>query len=206
MIDAIRRQPCEDDGFTLIEVITAILVISILATSGLWFYLNGNAIANSQERRQLAVTVANEAMETVRGATLTQNPVTGFNAVYTGREKSATQAAFRAAAGVSGVSITEPVWDTTARVGAVPNVPFSRTITRSGTNFYVRTLVGACYQRKAGGECGLLSSIVPPNTPTKLTRVIVAVSWTAGPDCSTGGCSYAVSALIDNNSDLLWVG
>ena len=215
LIDALRRRFHQDGGFTLIEVITAIFVISILATSALYFYLNGMNISHAQERRQLAITVANEAMETVRGATLAKDVATGLSAVYAGRDVASVTAAFTAAASVPGVSGTYPVWDSSATPASQPRFKVSQVVSRSGTDFQVKTLVGVCYQEKrvvsstiSPDPCTTLATYptpptVPPTGYTPLTRTIVIVTWTAGSECASG-CRYAISSLVDSDLDLKW--
>ncbi|WP_419818425.1 type IV pilus modification PilV family protein [Glaciibacter flavus] len=213
-IDALRRRFRHDGGFTLIEVITAIFVISILATSALYFYLNGLNISHAQERRQLAITVANEAMETARGATLgkTVNDVrVGIQAIYAGRDGAKVRQAFLDNLGVPGVAQTYPQWDASATSTSSPvfKVDPVPEVARSGTTFSVATLVGLCYQPTSGGDCIRLApppAIPPVATPvgyTPLTRIIVTVTWTAGSEC-TAGCRYSVSSLVDSNTDLQW--
>ncbi|TFW00126.1 type IV pilus modification PilV family protein [Leifsonia flava] len=212
LIGALRRRLRlgEDDGFTLIEVITAIFVISILATSGLYFYMNGMQISSAQERRQLAVTVANEAMEQIRGASLSLTPTSGMAPVVAGRTSASVNAAWSANPTIPGVAQTYPQSDAAATLTSVPVFPVTRTVSRSGTDFAVTTLVGDCYQPALGGDCSKVAGYAvtaPATTPantTKSIRIIVIVRWTAGNQC-TSGCNYTVSALLDNNLDLTWV-
>ena len=209
-----RRRLRETEGFTLIEVVVAIFIISILATSALYFYLNGLNISHAQERRQLAITVANEAMETARGATLgktVDDVKAGIQAIYAGREGTKVKQAFLDNLGVAGVAQTYPQWDAAATSSSSPKFPVSPIpeVKRSGTTFAVSTLVGLCFQPTSGGDCIRLapSPAVPPVTApggyTPLTRIIVTVQWTAGSEC-TAGCRYSVSSLVDSNKDLQW--
>ena len=216
--DALRPRRSKAGGFTLIEVVVAIFIIGILATSALFFYLNGLNISHAQERRQLAITVANEAMEKARGATLGKDVKSGLQKIYAGRESTKVLQDFIDNAGVPGVAQTYAQWDSAATAASDPvfKVSPKPVVNLSGTDFTVSTLVGLCYQPTnvappASSDCVRLAPAPtpPPVTGpvgyTPLTRVIVTVVWTAGSQCSAG-CRYSVSSLIDSNADLTWNG
>lgn len=199
-----------DSGMSLVEVIVAIAIISVIALSTANLTINGIALASSQERKQIAVTIANGALEAA-----TAQPVA---TIYSGRTQAAVQTAYNAnitipgIATVGGVTPTYQVWDSNTPVPSVQALPImSPTITRSGTSYATTTLVGSCYQPRAGGDCARLSSnpTTPPSVAPagymQLIRVVVVVRWTAGKACAAGGCLYSSTTLLDPGKDLEWV-
>ena len=206
-----------DSGFSLIEVIMAIIVIGIISTASLSIYLQSMNSASTQQRREIAITIANQTMENVNVWSTATDPDSGVSALYAGRTEPRVRQFWIANELVSGVSQTYPMWD--PRLPAVPALPEalaikpSDPVVRSGTEFTVGTLIGTCYQLKTGGDCtripgwsGYPLAISAANAAlyTPLTRVIVIVRWTAGGVCDSGGCMYQTATLIDLNSDLEW--
>ncbi len=209
-----------DSGLTLIEVLAAVIVITIVALSSAGLSINGIQTAAAQERQQVAVTIANGAMEKVSG----WNTSSGVSNLYTGRCQADVTAAFTANSSQPGVSATYPAWDPSATSSGLCSTPSLPTVQspagsgvfylapQNGTNYTLTTLIGTCYEPVSGssGSCGLLSgySSAPASAPTgytALVRVIVVVSWAAGKTCLANGCSYTTSTLIDPHTDLSWV-
>jgi hypothetical protein len=198
-----------DDGLSLVEVIVAIALIMIVATSSAALSIQAIAASAGQERRQIAVTVANSALEQMAA-----QPVAGL---YNGRTQAKVNTAFVASSGVNGVAKTYQGWDATATTLSVPDLPISQTLPiQSGTIYTVKTLIGPCFQLTSGGDCGLVTGYpasgatvggpaTAPSGSSALIRVIVIVTWTAGGTCSVTACSYAVSTLIDPHADLAWI-
>jgi prepilin-type N-terminal cleavage/methylation domain-containing protein len=204
-----------DSGMSLVEVVVAIAILAILSTASLGVYLSSTSVALEQQRRQVAITIANESMEIVSGWSTSTVASTRVSALFTSRPKDKVNALWSRNSGVGGVTVTYPMWDPVAApttVAAFPDaIPLSREVTKSGTRFTAETLIGFCLQPIRGGNCVKLATaynptIVPaPAVPagyTQLARAIVVVRWTAG--CPAGGCFYATSTLIDLNSDLEW--
>jgi prepilin-type N-terminal cleavage/methylation domain-containing protein len=189
-----RSGELREDGLSLVEVIVAIAIISIVALATASLTINGVALASSTERQQVAVTVANGALETASAQSVAS--------IYSGRKQVAVQAAFTTNSAVPGVSATNPTWDTTASPPATEALPITpASITQSGTVYKTTVLAGSCYQPRAGGDCAktATSGYVP------LIRVIVVVRWTAGKTCAAGACYYSATTLIDPAKDLEWV-
>lgn len=211
--DRVRLSP--DDGFSLIEVVVAIVIVGTLTVTSLGIFLSSMEAANSQQRRQIAITVANESMESVSAwSTALVNVVAAgepdVSALYTGRHGQAVRDQWAANPGVSGIDQTYARWNPDATAASVPSLPLTRTVTRSGTRFTVKTFIGACYLSKSGGSCTKIagSPTTPPaslpSTVTPMIRIIVDVSWTAGSSCEAGDCTYTVSTLVNTNTDLEW--
>ncbi|MET4582817.1 prepilin-type N-terminal cleavage/methylation domain-containing protein [Conyzicola nivalis] len=205
-----------EDGFTLIEVVVAIVILGILSTASLGIYISSANASTMQQRREVAVTIANQQMELVNSWSTEPNAASGTSELYTGRKRTDVTTAWAANSTISGVAQTYPVWDqrlTPPLPAAIPIVK-ADPVQLNGTTFSVETLLGTCYQLKGiGGNCGKVTGFAGyPTAPsssmlatyTPLTRVIVIVRWTAGSMCSSGDCSYVTSTLIDLNGDLTW--
>lgn len=199
-----------DEGLTLVEVIAAVIVVVTVALAGAGLSINGIKTAASQERQQVAVTIANGAMETVSGWDVSMNTTTGVSKLYAGRTSSAQSTAFSTESAIPGASNTYPTFDSSATATSTPSLPISSTSTQNGTQYTTWTLIGDCYQPVNGGACGKITgqSTEPTTTPanyTMVVRIIVVVSWTAGSSCSASGCYYETTTMADPHSDLQWV-
>ena len=203
-----------DEGMSLIEVVIAIVILAILSTASLGVYLSSTNASLDQQRRQVAVTIANESMEIVSGWSTGTVASTQVSALFTARSKDKVEALFAKDTLVDGVDVTYAMWDPSAAASAVAAlpaaIPLSRAVTKNGTDYIAETLIGFCLQKIAGGDCVKVGAYNPTTIPapkpptgyTQLTRAIVVVNWTAG--CPTAGCSYTTATLIDLNADLEW--
>lgn len=197
-----------DDGLSLLEVLVAVTLVTIVMTASASLCLTGIATAAAQERRQVAVTVASGMMESIGAQSVATNPATGVSGLYTGRSSTAVSAVWAANPSTVGIAQTYAAWDPTATIASVPVIPITSTTTQAGTTFRIQALIGPCYEPKAGGDCNVVSGAtgtVTPNGYTRLIRIIVLVTWTAGNTCAASGCGYTTSSLVDPNSDLGWL-
>lgn len=196
-----------ESGFSLVEVVVAIAILGILSTASLGVYLSGLNSASTQQRREVAIALANSAMEKAVGS-----PIANLTA---GRGLTAVQARWAANNAIVGVTKTYQAWDTTApanNYGTLPIYDASNEV--NGTKYQIDTLVGTCFQKKAsvgiqpGGPCtttsGWPTQPVVPSDRIKLTRVIVVVRWTAGAGCGDGSCNYSTTTLLDSSAELTW--
>ena len=203
---------------TLMEVIVAIAIMTTIALAAASVSLNGTKSQSAVERQQVAVTIANGAMEKVSGWTLDLDSSTGVSMLYYGRAQSAVNNAFNANLTLPGVAQTNQVWDIHAPADVAPggpSLPITTTSTQNGTIYTTTTLIGSCYQSTliqtaqttATPPVPVLNNCVAASGPNTdmLIRVIVIVSWTAGAQCQASGCYYETSTLLDPNADLEWV-
>ena len=201
-----------ESGMTLIEVVVAISLVAIISASAIGLSITSQKGTSVQQRQELAVTIASEAMEAANAQSAATNPSTGMSYLYQGRTKAKVEAAWMANPGVSGLANTYMGWDTAAVVPPAQVLPISKPIVRNGTEYTVFTLIGICYMptTSAGGDCTKIagSDAAPPATVpadrTALNRVIVVVRWKAGSGCAASGCSYQTTTLVDAHDDLLW--
>ncbi|MBC7590607.1 MAG: type II secretion system protein [Salinibacterium sp.] len=205
---SLDRFSSEASGMTLVEVIVAIAIMGIVATAAIGLAITSTIGSVSQQRRAIAVTVANAAMEQANGLPAAS--------LFSGRSFSDVQSSFANSSSTSGVSKTYQEYDHTIPLPGSQTVPISTTTTQNGTLYTVTTIIGTCFQKlgtnggqTAGGDCTKYdSAITAPPTPvgyTPLVRVIVIVGWTAGQECAgVGSCVYTISTLIDSHLDLEW--
>jgi prepilin-type N-terminal cleavage/methylation domain-containing protein len=205
---SLDRLTAESSGMTLVEVIVAIAIMGIVATAAIGLAISSTIGSVSQQRRAIAVTVANAAMEKVSGLPATS--------LFSGRSLGAVNTSFSKNSGVSGVSTTYQDYDRSSPLPGAQTVPIDAPVTQNGTPYTVTTIIGTCFEKLgtnggqiAGGDCAKVDSATyAPATPagyTPLNRVIVIVGWTAGQECAVAGsCVYTISTLIDSHSDLQW--
>jgi Tfp pilus assembly protein PilV len=195
-------------GLSLVEVVVAIALIMIIATASASLSIQALNSASSQERRQLAITVANTALETVAAQQITD--------LYDGRGSTAVTNAQTASVNFSGVKQTYRGVDTAAAAASNGNIPISATTIQSGTTFTVKTLIGPCYlkiNQPQNTDCtvapGYAYTTTGPTTEpsgySAMIRTIVIVTWTAGKTCGVTPCSYTASTLIDPHIDPVWI-
>lgn len=167
-----------DGGFTLLEVVISVVLVGIMMTALVSFFVSTTAILNQQRDRQVAVQLADSVMEGVRAKGLT---------IVTGRTAGNADTSTVPNVDLSTMSELDGGTFPTDRA-TVASLPYQE---------YV--FLGTC------GQVPSSSGDVPC---TKLTsaqalaqhrilyyRVVVAVTW---PDtqCGHGICSYATATLI----------
>jgi prepilin-type N-terminal cleavage/methylation domain-containing protein len=218
----------DDAGFTLVEVIVSLVILGMVATAGLYFFVDGTRAVSHQQRSQSAVVVANQAMELAHAVQPRKSATLGTFGVVTGRDQAAVQSAWSAAAtsGTEGLGDTYPTWDPGAlAIGGEyasttlvdDAVPLHSTTTLEGVKYTADTLIGICFRQLstaagASAPCTKLAgqATAPAAAPAgyaMLMRVMVNVTWGATSDgtCGANGrCSYQLSALIDPSEDLQW--
>ncbi|WP_309616943.1 prepilin-type N-terminal cleavage/methylation domain-containing protein [Salinibacterium sp.] len=206
-----------DRGMTLIEVIVAISIMAIVATSAITLSISSVSSTTVGQRQQVAVAIASNTMETVTAHTLVANNATGESRIFDGRTQARVAAAWTASPGFPGVDTTYQMSDMFATTSSRPdlaidtdfpaNDPTPPTVL-NGTRYRVRTLIGLCFQKNSGGNCDLLAGRTgaspEPDGYSKLIRVMVIVSWTAGEGCASGSCTYQTTTLLDPHLDLKW--
>jgi len=201
-----RREDHLDEGFTLVEVIVALGLLSIVATSALSLFIAAIQRADGQRERQVAVAVANDAVEkvhSVRSAVTSSTPQTSAGLTGTGQVGGLTSgrtagevAAAWSATSFPGKPDTRPAWDASTPAGPLA-LPITTSSQVGATTYTTTTLIGTCtLQTSAGGTCSLTGA------GPVVQRVVVVVTWT-GAGCSPT-CSTSSSSLVDGHSDPTW--
>jgi|GEM_PF-598397 len=223
----LHRHP--DEGFSMVEVIVAIVILGIVASSALWFFINGMQTSSNLDRQQTAVSIATSTME----QTFTYDPrkgaTTGVSGLVVGRSAADVASGFAALGptgpgslalnnglGISGVADTYPLSDPAGVTGGGDPKVVSTVTRGNNVNYTVYTLIGACYRTAATGgttqpctKDPSYPTTEPTNAPgmVRMLRVIVVVIWDPiGNECTgtLGKCEYDVATLVDPSLDLLW--
>ena len=207
-----REDGATDDGFTLVEVTVALALLGVIATATLGFFISGTRTSTDLQRRQVAVALANAAVEDARGLPVTvQTSTTGgttttWPLLVRGRTQSSVSSQWSASG--SPASTTFPAWDPSSPVGALLVAPTKTD--RVGTASYTTTTyIGTCYRLRAttsqpcdraGGE----RANQPPAGYEELVRISATTAWGTAQECSGSACSYTASVLVDTSVDPEW--
>lgn len=207
-----------DEGFTLVEVIVALVLLGLVATSAMYFFISGTRSTSHLQRSQNAVTVANEAMEMAYALEPRDKLGTETPSVVLGRSQANVQTAWNAAValGVEGINDTYPVWDASAGPSATPALPITQSRNHSGISYTVTTLVGTCFRPSSTLGTDQTCTRIPgyasdpgdagtPSNMVRMLRIITVVTWKpTATECAGGTCSYVLTALADRSDDLEW--
>ncbi|MBU2669055.1 prepilin-type N-terminal cleavage/methylation domain-containing protein [Actinoplanes bogorensis] len=183
------RRGRRDDGFTMIEVLVSVSIISVVMLSLSSFFVISMRIIHQQGDRQAAIQAAGDAMERVRALQV--------SAMLTGRDKSSSLAQWNdPVTGVSGLLTDTMEFDESAPAGsgataALPTT--ARSLRLSGIEYRQNWYIGSC-TRNTDGSCSA------SGTGPAFYRVIVAVTWT-DKYCRDDACSYVTSELIARNTE-----
>ncbi len=202
-----QRQAADDGGFTLIEVVVALVLLSLIMSAVTTLFLRSMKSSAGLQDRQAAVPVATQAMDLARSIPAVRDTA-GDSSLVAGRWQTAVNTQWAAVVGLDGVDLSDtyPAWDSTATATSTPVLPMSTTVLVSGKAYNVQTLVGVCYRENVDSDCVKLSGqSSPPATPPAgqvlLYRVIVVVSFKTADGGCVAGCTYVTSTLIDPSTD-----
>jgi type II secretory pathway pseudopilin PulG len=182
----------DEDGFTVVEVAVAvILVAAVMASAGI-FFVSGVATTAGLQRRDTAAQLADEAMDLVRAVPATAGTA-GAAGLVEGRARVDVEVHWAAApAALTGV--TDPAWDDTPT--GDPVIPLTVTRSAGGLDHTVDTYIGTCRIAPAATSC--------TRTATGVVhyRVVVRVTWDEGGDrCAGGGCVFTVATLVNGDGE-----
>lgn len=152
---------CDDDGFTLVEVVVSLVLIAIVMTSALSLFLRAMSNTDIQAQRQQAITVANDQLEDTRAIKAAD--------LVDGRTQAAVSALWTWDAALTSQSTA--FYDTTATAASVPTIPTVRAATVDGVQYTVRTYVDRCYLQSSGSCTQTVVGTKP------MLRVVVSVAW-----------------------------
>lgn len=190
----------KDDGFSIVELIMAMGVLSIAMAGFGTYFVNGARTVDQQRDQRQAAQLASTAIEQVRALQAT--------ALLVGRGQAAVQTQWNEALTGPFKDRLKPYLDSMAMGfeekatgGADAAIPTSTTTQKvNGTDFKQTIFVGTCevYFVKTD-RCvdPTTATNVPADETQKLKyfRVVVLLSW-AQQGCATDRCGYLASTLI----------
>jgi prepilin-type N-terminal cleavage/methylation domain-containing protein len=188
---------CGDGGFTLIEVVVALVLLTMVTIGVATLFVRGVKASTTLDRRQEAVAVAGQSLELVRS--LSPVRTNGRSRLIEGRTRAVVDAQWAAA--VADLSQTDEEYDSTAIASSTPVLPLSVTTTVGSMTYSVQQIVGSCWRAPGGGDC--VRSAAKSASSLFLYRVLIQVTWSEGSaaTCSGGSCSTVLSTLIDPSTD-----
>ncbi|WP_306212210.1 Ig domain-containing protein [Actinoplanes sp. RD1] len=184
-----------DEGYTLVEVIVAIVIIGTVMAAAAPFMVRTLSVSNQQRTRQQAVQILNDGLERVRALDPTAL-LSGRGPVEVLQQWNAAPSqvkAFNFPFDTAAPPTTLPAGSTLGVAAPLPTRPVPVTIGKAtfNQNFYV----GYCWQQKitssitTTGDCGAQSA---KNT-VPFFWVVVSVTWTQG--------TVVGSTLVSNGED-----
>ena len=201
--DTVR--PGRDDGFTLVEVVVALGLLSVLLAAVGVLFVGGLRHGATLQRRQSAVSVAAQALEAARAVSTTADG-NGCTKLMQGRTKATVDVQWAAAPGAV-TTVTDEAWTPAACSGTIvlplQGLPgalgtVTNPVTVGGQSYAVSTYIGTCVLTAAQDNC-LRSASVPGGTTT-MYRIVARVTW-SGSGCDTTLCEYSASTLVDKSTD-----
>jgi prepilin-type N-terminal cleavage/methylation domain-containing protein len=204
-----RAPGSADDGFSLLEVLVALTVIGIVMAGTAPFLIRSVAVVGQQRTEQVAIEVANDALERARAL----SP----SSLLAGRGLTAVQNQLAAAPDrvKSIMSLTQVDADATLKsiteLAAGENAPLPTAplpVTVGGVRYEQNWYVGRCWQTKADskltsttlGDCQGTSPTGQGVVPVPYFRVVVAVTWQHN-GCKPNPCTYVASTLVSPGAD-----
>lgn len=184
-----RAGEAGDEGLTLIEVLVALLILSIVSISAAVVFVGSLRTTSEQSAKQRAISVATRALEVVQSVPVSQ--------VLVGRKQADVQALVASptvAPLVTNDILNTGNFDASAGSSAVPTVPLNGSETLDSVAYRTATAINGCYLSKSSGNC----STTQGTDGVKVLRATVSVTWG---DATCRKCSYATSALLDNHTD-----
>lgn len=201
------RRVSSDAGFTLVEVLVAVVLLAIVLVAVSGFFVRGAATATMLQRRQAAVALADEAMELIRSVPPAA-PDVADSPLVAGRSDADVHAQWSTAPRdvrddyLAGM---RQAWDT-APVGSTPTVPLRTRATVSDQPFTIDQYLGLCY-RATTKDASCTARSTGAQAETRVYRAVVVVSWDPGAGGTCGGspCRFVLASLLDPLTDPLFM-
>ncbi len=180
----VSRRPA-DAGFTMVEVLVALAVITTLMAALGTYFIASQRISRSEAQAQAATRIAQAGMEYARGF--------GGPTLLVGRQQCGSCDNL-APYDVWGYLSDTLRWDAPV-TGVAPSVPLPRyadaeQVVVNRVTYYRFYFVGRCWQPANGGPCGTNTTL-----PVPMVRLVVGVLWNEA-SCPGGMCIRASSALF----------
>ncbi|WP_157544506.1 Ig-like domain-containing protein [Jonesia quinghaiensis] len=198
-----------ESGLSMVEVIVAVVLIGMVATSAAAFFITGLATVSDLQRKQAAVSLANSAVERARAVAPGDVTGTGVSGLVKGRTQAAVTATWDAIATADPTDTADmnPAWDNSPSAASTDQwVPLTQTQRVNSQTYTITTLIGQCFRAKAATTSSANCVRTNPNpagsSHIEMYRVRVVVSWSEGPGSELQ--TYRLATLIDPSIDAVW--
>ena len=198
-----REDVDRDAGFTLVEVVVALVVLSTMMAAVAALFISSIETASGLQRRQAAAGLATQALDLAR-ATGVQADTAGCTPLLRGRGQAAVTAQWATApAALTTTADPEATPASCPGSALVPlqglptNTGLSDPVRLSGVPYTVRTYIGSC--RMTPDNPCVKATSGNSNQP-RYYRVVAVVSW-SGAGCQGGPCTFSASTLLDPSTD-----
>ena len=211
-----RRLARSDDGFTMVEVMVAMAIISTVMLSLTPLFVITTRVNHQQSDRQAAIQAADDAMERARAIQV--------SALLTNRDQDSTIAQAVAAPpevqlllagdqtnvpslGIPGLAGAYLAWDNGAATGAGTTATLPTTnsvLTLSGIGYKQQWFIGKCGRATPAQDSAPEDADRPCQAGqaginyTPLYRIVVLVAWTDR--MCPAGCRYVTTSLISSTT------
>lgn len=188
-----------DGGFTLIELMVALLLLAIVLVPFVQAYTSTTYATNDGRLQQAAVFVADTSLDQARAVSPSdllngRAPGTALSPACPG-ESEVLPAGDTTALSADLAKIN--LWESPACGATTTLFPFHPTTTSmDGYTFSTYWYVGTCYQTSTGCTAAAPST----GTQAALDEVFVDVTWPQANVCPQGTCSYVASTLFSSKS------
>jgi prepilin-type N-terminal cleavage/methylation domain-containing protein len=180
-----------DAGFTMIEMIVALVIIGIVMTAVGTFFVSTVSATSRQGSQQAGAQLADDGIETVRSLKGT--------AVISQRDQNSSDTQWNSP--VTGVAAYQTdmieAYDPTAAIGAGAAATLPTTgqpTVVNGLTYTQNWYVGSCWQPLGGGNCGKVNT----TGYASFYRVVVAVTW-QDKVCPSSNCVFIATTLVSNS-------
>lgn len=182
------RQGAPDAGITLVEVMAALFVLTLVSAAAASFFVSAVRTTADQSLKQSAGALATEAVEAVQSVPVTQ--------VVKGRTRAAVETLNAELAPLLVEDVVTATagdnYDAAAGPTSTATIPLVAQPVLEGTTFTVRTAINRCWLSEATGNCTRTAAGGIP-----VLRATALVTW--GDSCSS--CRATASALLDGRED-----
>jgi prepilin-type N-terminal cleavage/methylation domain-containing protein len=195
------NRPPPDEGFSLVETLTAIAIMGVVMTALTTFFVSTTNTINKERGLQMAIRLASDGIELVRslpGSTLavgrSATDIAGQFATDTvpGLDLAALKSTMTPVSDPAlpaGASSLDPVLPVAPEVLQVNDATFER-----------HWFLGSCVMDpKLGSGAPCVPSTTAAN-PLSFYRVVVAVTWQNSRACAGGECSYVTDTLVASSA------
>lgn len=190
-----RPRAARDDGFTLLEMIISMVIITVIMAALTGLFVNGISTSGHLRKVQTATRLATSSLDFARS----------IGAIGAKKNRSAAQVSAQFN-GFAGTPVSPWLTGMTPTVDAsptgtadLPATPTAQVV--DGVTYQVSYLVGTCLRASSLAATSQACGTVSGSAPTvQFVRVVVAVSWNDR-SCKLSSCYFATATLLNGDAD-----